>query len=199
MKRLLIFLPYVPYPLMRGTYQRVYHLAEALAGHFDVDLFCLSSEPEDASHLARCPQFKVILVGKNPDPGVRAYGSLAGVEFVGEVADVRPFYQKAWLQMVPLRIGGGTRLKIAEGLAMANPVVSTRLGAQGLDLDQDEHLLLADTPEEFAGAMLRYVNDPALRHRHAQAGRARILERYTWGALGSQLAKRLDSLTPPLP
>ena len=149
--------------------------------------------------MARCPEFKVILVGKNPDPKVRAYGALAGVEFVGEVSDVRPFYQKAWLQMVPLRIGGGTRLKIAEGLAMANPVVSTRLGAQGLELDQDEHLLLADTPEEFAGAMLRYVNDPALRHRHAQAGRARILERYTWGSLGSQLAKRLDSLTPPLP
>ena len=57
MKRLLIFLPYVPYPLMRGTYQRVYHLAEALGGHFEVDLFCLSSEPEDASHRERFEGF----------------------------------------------------------------------------------------------------------------------------------------------
>ena len=149
--------------------------------------------------MARCPEFKVILVGKNPGPEVRAYAALAGVEFAGEVPDVRPFYQKAWLQMVPLRIGGGTRLKIAEGLAMANPVVSTSLGAQGLALHHDEHLLLADTPDAFANAMLRYLNDPELRRRHAQAGRARILERYTWDALGNQLAGRLTSLTLPPP
>ncbi len=401
MKRLLIFLPYVPYPLMRGTYQRVYHLAESLSRHFQIDLFCLSSEPDDASHLprflgfckrvhfepfqhapwapfftdriwhplpvtvrhwwsdqvlaafreftdgqdyqivnfcdlvlwpyvkavfpqhparvmdrsrvdwlfqtevlqtltqgvfsklkarenlhkiatmerevhrdlalmvvcgpddksfleqklgpceevfvlpnganvgffnaddwpgcptvsptalfcgaldylpntdglawyfevihprimARCPHFNVILVGKNPSAEVRAYADLPGVEFAGEVPDVRPFYQKSWLQIVPLRIGGGTRLKIAEGLAMANPVVSTTLGAQGLDLHHDEHLLLADTPESFADAVLRYLNDDALRRAQADAGRARILERYTWNALGKRLAERLNSLT----
>lgn len=405
MKRLLIFLPYVPYPLMRGTYQRVYHLAEELGGHFEVDLFCLSSEPDDASHLARfqqfcsrvhfepfqhapwapfltsriwhplpvtvrhwwsetvleslrrfttgrdyavvdfcdlvlwpyikavfpnhparvmdrsrvdwlfqtevisthkqrlvptlmsyenlakivrlerevrrelaltvvcgpddeafltkklgpservfvlpngantgyfdaaswpplptpdpsalfcgaldyfpntdglawyfetihprvmarCPAFRVMLVGKNPSAAVRQYAGLPGVEFAGEVPDVRPFYQNAWMQMVPLRIGGGTRLKIAEGLAMANPVVSTTLGAQGLELHHDEHLLLADTPAAFADAMLRYVDDAGLRHRHAQAGRARILELYTWQSLGMRLAERLKTLetSPP--
>jgi glycosyltransferase involved in cell wall biosynthesis len=401
MKRLLIFLPYVPYPLMRGTYQRVYHLAEALGGHFEVDLFCLSSEPEDASHLARfqefcgrvhfesfqhgpwapfltdriwhplpvtvrhwwsekvlesfrkftdgrdydvvnfcdlvlwpyvkavfprhpvrvmdrsrvdwlfqtevlntmkqgftaklkmrenlakiarmerevrdelaltvvcgpddktfleeklgpcdrvfvlpnganvgffnanewpplptqaptalfCgaldyspntdglawyfeaihplvlkqrPDFKVILVGKNPTDEVRKYASLPSVDFAGEVPDVRPYYQKAWMQLVPLRIGGGTRLKIAEGLAMSNPVVSTTLGAQGLELHHDEHLLLADSPQAFADAVVRYIDDAALRRRHGAAGRARILEIYTWNALGDRLADRLNSLT----
>jgi glycosyltransferase involved in cell wall biosynthesis len=141
------------------------------------------------------PDFKVILVGKNPSPEVAGHAKLPGVEFAGEVPDVRPFYQQAWLQIVPLRIGGGTRLKIAEGLAMANPVISTTLGAQGLELYPDNHLLLADTPAEFADAMLRYVNDADLRHRHAAAGRARILERYTWGSLGQRLAARLNSLT----
>ena len=135
------------------------------------------------------------LVGKNPTPEVSAYAKLPGVDFAGEVPDVRPFYQKAWLQIVPLRIGGGTRLKIAEGLAMANPVVSTTLGAQGLELDHDQHLLLADTPDEFAGAIIRYLEDADLRQRHAAAGRARILERYTWGALGDRLATRLETLT----
>jgi len=401
MQRVLIFLPYVPYPLMRGTYQRVYHLAEALGRHFEIDLFCLSSEPEDASHLPRfqgfcrrvhfepfqhapwapfltdrlwhplpvtvrhwwsaqvlaalraftagqhyavvdfcdlvlwpyvkavfpqhparvmdrsrvdwlfqtevlhtlqqgwaatlkarenlwkiarlerevrrelaltvvcgpddqaflerklgpservcvlpnganvgffnadawpaqptahptalfcgaldyipntdalawyfeaihprvlalCPDFKVILVGKNPTPEVRAFAALPGVDFAGEVPDVRPFYQKAWMQIVPLRIGGGTRLKIAEGLAMANPVVSTTLGAQGLELIHDEQLLLADTPQTFAAAILRYIHDAGLRRSQALAGRARILERYTWTALGARLAERLHTLT----
>jgi len=402
MKRLLVILPYVPYPLMRGTYQRVYHLTEELAGHFEVDLFCLSSEPGDVDHLERfqgfcrrvrfepfqnvpwapfltdrlwhplpvtvrhwwsekvlealrsftagqrydivdfcdlvlwpyvkdvfpnhparvmdrsrvdwlyqtevmqtlrhglwekikaaenlskiarlerevrrelaltvvcgpddrtflegklgpsenifvlanganvgffdatqwppeptpmpsalfcgaldytpntdglgwyftsihslvmerCPDFKVILVGKNPTPEVRGFASLPGVEFVGEVPDVRPYYQKAWMQIVPLRIGGGTRLKIAEGLAMANPVVSTTLGAQGLELDHEKHLLLADSPQDFADAMLRYAKDRELCREHGGAGRRKILETYTWGALGRTLADRLEQLLP---
>jgi polysaccharide biosynthesis protein PslH len=405
MKHLLIFLPYVPYPLMRGTYQRVYHLAEELGRHFEVDLFCLSSEPDDASHIARfegfckrvhfepfqnvpwapfltdrlwhplpvtvrhwwspkvleslrtftagrdydvvdfcdlvlwpyikeifpkhparvmdrsrvdwlfqtevmqtlkcgwfekikacenlskiarlerevrrelaltvvcgpddrtflerklgpsekvfvlpnganvgffnadewqpqptdhpsalfcgaldytpntdglswyfevihplvlerCPDFRVILVGKNPTPEMKQFAMLPSVDFAGEVPDVRPFYQKAWMQIVPLRIGGGTRLKIAEGLAMANPVVSTALGAQGLELDDDGHLLLGDSPQEFADAMLRYVENADLRRKHGAAGRARILDRYTWGSLGNRLAERLESLVPTRP
>jgi glycosyltransferase involved in cell wall biosynthesis len=121
------------------------------------------------------------------------------VDFEGEVPDVRPYYQKAWMQMVPLRIGGGTRLKIAEGLSMANPVVSTRLGAQGLELVHEEHLLLGDTPEQFAALMLRYAVDAGLRCRHGNAGRARILELYTWDALGGRLATRLEQLNSVRP
>ncbi len=147
--------------------------------------------------LLRCPEFKVILVGKNPTTEVKNYAKLAGVEFVGEVPDVRPYYQKAWMQIVPLRIGGGTRLKIAEGLSMANPVVSTTLGAQGLELHDQVHLLLADTPEDFANAMLCYVNDSSQRISHGAAGRAQILNLYTWDALGKKLAQRLSSLTSP--
>jgi glycosyltransferase involved in cell wall biosynthesis len=114
--------------------------------------------------LARRPDFRVMIVGKNPTDEIRRFATLAGVDFIGEVPDVRPFYQQAWMQVVPLRIGGGTRLKIAEGLAMSNPVVSTTLGAQGLDLHHDEHLLLADHADAFAGAMLRYASRP--RHEY---------------------------------
>ena len=137
----------------------------------------------------------MILVGKNPTAEVKRYAALPSVDFAGEVPDVRPFYQKAWMQIVPLRIGGGTRLKIAEGLAMANPVVSTTLGAQGLELYHDEHLLLADSPQAFADAIVRYVDDANLRHKHSAAGRSRILEIYTWSALGKRLADQLNSLT----
>lgn len=149
--------------------------------------------------LARCPDYKVILVGKNPTPQIRAFAERPGVEFAGEVPDVRPYYQKAWMQIVPLRIGGGTRLKIAEGLAMANPVVSTTLGAQGLDLFHERELLLGDSPQDFADCVLRYVNDAALRETHGRRGCATIRNLYTWEALGGLLADRLDQLVAELP
>ena len=82
---------------------------------------------------------------------------------------------------------------------MANPVVSTTLGAQGLELYHDEHLLLADTPRDFADAILRYVGNPDERRLHGLAGRQRILDIYTWGALGRRLAVRIDSLHPLTP
>lgn len=146
--------------------------------------------------LAKRPDFRVTLVGKSPTPAMRALAKLPSVDFAGEVPDVRPFYQQSWLQIVPLRIGGGTRLKIAEGLAMANPVVSTTLGAQGLDLVHDQHLLMADSPAAFAEAILRYLNEPTARHAQAEAGRQHILDHFTWPALGAKLAARFDSLIP---
>lgn len=143
--------------------------------------------------LAQCPEYRAILVGKNPTERIRSYAKRPGVEFVGEVPDVRPYYQSAWLQMVPLRIGGGTRLKIAEGLAMANPVVSTTLGAQGLDLVDGRDLLLGDSPQDFAAAVLRYLSDEALRRSHGKAGRQTIKDKYTWDALGTLLSRQLDT------
>ncbi|MEM6910621.1 MAG: glycosyltransferase family 4 protein [Verrucomicrobiota bacterium] len=144
--------------------------------------------------LAEAPAYQVTLVGKNPTPEVQGWAERPSVDFQGEVPDVRPFYQQAWLQIVPLRIGGGTRLKIAEGLCLANPVVSTSLGAQGIDLVPGADLLLGDTPEEFAAACLRYLGDETLRKQHGQAGRAAILKSYTWESLGDSLAERLRAL-----
>ncbi len=140
------------------------------------------------------PSRRILIVGKNPAPQVRALAEIAGVTVTGEVPDVRPYYQQAWVQMVPLLIGGGTRLKIVESLALGTPVVSTSIGAQGLALENGEHLLLADDPAGFADALRKILTDTDLRATLAESGRARVLERYTWGKLGEELSHFYEEL-----
>jgi glycosyltransferase involved in cell wall biosynthesis len=94
--------------------------------------------------LSRIPELRVLIAGRDPTPSVKRYES-PRVIVTGAVPDVRPYYRQAWLQMVPLRIGGGTRLKIVESLAMGTPVVSTSIGAQGLGLQRERDILIADT------------------------------------------------------
>jgi glycosyltransferase involved in cell wall biosynthesis len=142
----------------------------------------------------RLPSRRVLIVGKNPLPEVRAFAEIPGVTVTGEVPDVRPCYQQAWVQMVPLLIGGGTRLKIVESLCLGTPVVSTVIGAQGLDLRDREHLLLADDPRDFANAIGDVLTDAGLRLRLAEAGRARVLARYTWRQLGLELSNYYAAL-----
>ena len=142
----------------------------------------------------RIPNRRVLIVGKNPAPQVRALAGIEGVTVTGEVDDVRPFYQRSWVQMVPLLIGGGTRLKIVESLALGTPVVSTQIGAQGLALEHGRHLLLAEAPADFAEQLAVILADNALRARLADAGRARVLERYTWNMLGAELSRYYEEL-----
>lgn len=127
------------------------------------------------------------IVGKSPDHRAAAWAGLPGVELVGEVADVRPYYQSAWLQVVPLRIGGGTRLKIVESLGMCCPVVSTTLGAQGLNLKDNRELLLADQAEVFAAQVIHLLRSPAESASLARAGLQAVRENYCWRQLGVQL------------
>lgn len=142
------------------------------------------------------PGLQVLIVGKDPIPEIRAYAQLPGVTVTGSVPDVRPYYQSAWLQMVPLRIGGGTRLKIVESLAIGTPVVSTTIGAQGLDLQHGQDLLLADSPADFALQLARGLQDSALRQHLRQHGRSTVLQRLTWKSLGQQLLTTLRSALP---
>jgi glycosyltransferase involved in cell wall biosynthesis len=135
------------------------------------------------------PGLKVLIVGKAPVEEVRAHGSRSGVTVTGGVPDVRPYYRRAWLQIVPLRIGGGTRLKIPECMAMRTPVVSTTIGAQGLDLRHDHDILLGDTPEEFARETARALGDAALRAHIEETGFRTVHERLGWGRLGAKLAE----------
>ena len=136
----------------------------------------------------RVPDLQVLIVGKSPTAEVRAYGERPGVTVTGGVPDVRPFYRRAWLQIVPLRIGGGTRLKIPESMAMGTPVVSTSIGAQGLDLRQGEDLLLADTPDTFVGETARALSEPALRAHLEAVGMRTVHARLSWTMLGKQLS-----------
>jgi glycosyltransferase involved in cell wall biosynthesis len=142
----------------------------------------------DARLLREIPSRRIIITGKNPLPEVRALAQIPGVTVTGEVADVRPYYQRAWVQMVPLLIGGGTRLKIVESLSLGTPVVSTAIGAQGLDLRDREHLLLADEPLRFADALAVMLRDAELRSRLAADGRRQVLAKYTWRRLGAELS-----------
>jgi polysaccharide biosynthesis protein PslH len=135
------------------------------------------------------PNLEVLIVGKNPVPEVLAHGARAGVTVTGPVPDVRPFYRKAWLQIVPLRIGGGTRLKIVESLALGTPVVSTTIGAQGLDLRHEKDILLADTGADFIAQTARALGDAELRARLAANGSAIVRDRLSWTTLGRALTR----------
>jgi glycosyltransferase involved in cell wall biosynthesis len=96
------------------------------------------------------------------------------------VDDVRPYIERASAYIVPLRIGGGTRLKIFEALAMGKAVVSTRVGAEGLPISSDRHFLQADSPAAFAQAVIGLLKDADRRRALGMAGRRLVEERYSW-------------------
>ena len=112
-----------------------------------------------------------------------------GVEVVGMVDEVGPYIDKAAAIVVPLRIGGGTRLKIVEVLAKGKAVVSTRLGAEGLDVVHDQHLLLADEPDDFAAQVGRVISDPECAARLGRAGRQLMEDKYSWTSIVARLEK----------
>ncbi|TAJ18480.1 MAG: glycosyltransferase [Planctomycetota bacterium] len=136
--------------------------------------------------VARRPRLVLDIVGRAPAPAVRA---LAGpnVAIHADVPDVVPFLERCAVFVVPLRIGGGTRLKIPEALALAAPVVSTSIGAQGLDLVHGEHLLLADTGAALGDAIESLLADPARAAALGAAGRAHVERHYAWPQLAQQL------------
>ena len=107
----------------------------------------------------------------------------AGIIATGYVDDVRPYLARAEVVAVPLRAGGGTRLKILEAMAMARPVVSTTIGAEGLELTAGRHLVIADSPDTFADAVIRLLQRPGERRRMAADARRAVLERYDWGPI----------------
>ena len=119
---------------------------------------------------------------------------IPGVTVTGEVADVRPFYQQAWLRWFPCSIGGGTRLKIVESLCLGTPVVSTTIGAQGLELRNGNISCSPITRGDFAQSIGDLLTNSHLRPRLAEAGRAQVLARYTWRQLGLELSDYYTSL-----
>lgn len=145
------------------------------------------------------------IVAARPGVSLRITGGLDGVSldevfrsphvvFTGRLPDVRPAIARSWLVPIPLRVGGGTRLKILEALALGTPVVSTSKGVEGLDLADGEGILRAETPEALADVILRVLGDPALRRDLAQRGRAAVAERYDWAHVGAAFVDRVDQL-----
>jgi sugar transferase (PEP-CTERM/EpsH1 system associated) len=126
------------------------------------------------------PDVGFTVVGRNPSARVREAAAAAGVAVTGTVPDVRPYVARGAVYVVPLRVGGGTRLKIFEALAMGKAVVSTRVGAEGLPMESGRHFVEADEPEAFAAAVVALLRDPARRAALGAAGRELVEARYGW-------------------
>ncbi len=122
-----------------------------------------------------------------------------GVLLTGYLADVRPAIAESWACVVPLREGGGTRLKILEAMALGTPVVATSKGAEGLAVTPEENILIADEPAAFADAVMRLLSDPALRARLAANGRTLVRERYSWEQIGETVEQFLQQLVTQSP
>jgi glycosyltransferase involved in cell wall biosynthesis len=116
------------------------------------------------------------------------------IEVTGLVDDLRPHLAEAAVAIVPLRVGGGTRLKILEAMAMGKAVVSTTLGAEGIAHRPGENILLADSPADFAAAVGRVLDDPSLAARLGAAGRDLVASTYSWDAAGATLETFLHRL-----
>ncbi len=136
------------------------------------------------------PAVSLTVVGRNPSRRLQRLAAQAGVRITGTVDDVRAFIAAAAVVVVPLRVGGGTRLKIFEALAMGKAVVSTTVGAEGLPLIDGTHWLRADEPAAFAEAVVTLLRDPARRRQLGAAGRRLVEERYSW----AQVAKEFETL-----
>ncbi len=139
----------------------------------------------------RTPQMSATFVGRDPSPGVKQLADVPGITITGKVDDVRPYVRNASVYIVPLRIGGGSRLKILEALAMMRPVVSTSVGAEGLNVKHNEQILLADSPSDFAACIERLLGDTALRGRLISAGRNLVEKEYGWDMLAAKLEQFL--------
>lgn len=128
------------------------------------------------------PGVTLSIVGAEPPQDIRDLGLIPGVEVTGTVADVRPWVSTAAMTVAPLKIARGTQNKILESWAMGVPVVTSPQAAGGVDAVDGRHILVADGPEATAAAVLQLLNNPAERQAFADAGRARVEERYTWDA-----------------
>jgi glycosyltransferase involved in cell wall biosynthesis len=141
------------------------------------------------------PNAQVILAGRNPPEAMlRRYAGIPGVSFTGMVADLRPIIARAAVCVVPLRIGSGTRLKILEAAAMARPIVSTTLGAEGLELRHGREILLEDRPRAFAEAVALLLTDPVRAAAMGSAARLVVEQQYSIAALRRQLRHLLAAL-----
>jgi sugar transferase (PEP-CTERM/EpsH1 system associated) len=137
------------------------------------------------------PLASLCLVGRNPPEALRRQvAAMPGVELYGSVPDVRPYLADCGMLVVPLRIGGGSRLKILEALASGTPVVSTRIGAEGLCLEPGQDLTVVEDIDDLARALVQAIRHPEVIQAESERGREKVLELYDW----DRLAERLEQV-----
>jgi glycosyltransferase involved in cell wall biosynthesis len=136
---------------------------------------------------ADCPSAAFQLIGQTPTEDRTRYERVPAVTCLGLVPDIRPHMAEASCCVVPLRVGGGTRLKIVESWAMGKAVVSTALGCEGLEAVDGENILIRDDPKAFARAVASVLSDPRLRGKLERNGRQTAEQRYSWDTIGQPL------------
>jgi len=133
------------------------------------------------------PDATLVLAGRAPLPAIARLDGVDGIQVIASPPDIRPFFAQAAVYLAPLRAGGGSRYKLLQALSMAMGVVSTTLGAEGLAVNDGEHVRLADTPAALAEAAVELARDEAQRRRLGAAGRDLVLAHYDWPVLAPRL------------
>ena len=145
--------------------------------------------------LAKAPDATLCVVGRKPSRRLQDLAArVPNIQLTGWVEDVRPYLAQCAVYIVPLRIGGGTRLKIFEAMSMAKAVVSTSIGAEGLPVKNGEHLLMADDPASFAESTLQLLGNASQRAQIGQAARHLVEENYSWATVSKGFAQALENV-----
>lgn len=143
----------------------------------------------------RVPDVTLTIVGRNPPPRIRALATAdASIRVTGSVPDVRPYLERAAVFIVPIRVGGGTRLKIFEAMAMELPVVSTTIGAEGLPVRDGEEVRLADSPAAFAAAVAELLESPDRARTLGLAGATSVRAQFGWDRVAARFADACQSV-----
>lgn len=142
------------------------------------------------------PAVSVKITGRTTGVDLSTLPSHPAAQYTGYVPDIRPVVACSWALVVPLRVGGGTRLKVLEAMALGTPVVSTSKGAEGLDTTDGENILIADDPAAFAEKIVALLRSPELRQRLAAGGRRLVEARYDWRAVGRDLDALVEAAVP---
>ena len=142
----------------------------------------------------RYPDATFYIVGNHPTEQIRRLSDQKGVVVTGYVPDIRPYFEKASVFVAPLRAGSGIQTKNLEAMAMGIPIVTTSIGAMGLEAETDTELLIADTPETFAERVIHLIENPDIRQNLANAGRKRVEASYDWQVLVNRLEQVYDQI-----
>ncbi|HEX2907273.1 MAG TPA: glycosyltransferase family 4 protein [Phototrophicaceae bacterium] len=144
--------------------------------------------------LNRVPQARFSVTGSTSPIDVSHLAAHPGVTFTGYLPEVAPVLQNTWALVVPLRIGGGTRLKILEAMALGVPVISTPKGAEGLHVQDGKNILLADNPAQMADTICHLFADPSQRARLIENGRQLVEQEYDWSVISRQMQQVMDRM-----
>jgi glycosyltransferase involved in cell wall biosynthesis len=140
-----------------------------------------------------CPEVMLTIVGRKPFPSLTALSrNVPNIRVTGQVDDVRPYLERAAVYVIPLRIGGGTRLKVFEAMAMEKAVVSTSIGVEGLAVINGTDALVADEPDAFADAVVRLLRDRALAGRLGQAAAAKVRTQFGWAPVAASFVQACE-------